>query len=99
VARLAAACDTTDTVETPTQEPGVRHYERIDRATNSFSATWYDRFPGGCLTSRLHSTHDAEGSFAVELPTLLGFTSRDGLRQALTQRSDGRLRLDPANAP
>jgi hypothetical protein len=95
VARLTAVCDTAGTVETPSQEPGVRRYERVDRATDAFGATWYDRFPGGCVTYRLHSTSDPEGRFAVELPSLLGFTSRDGLRQALRQRSDGRLQLDP----
>ena len=98
VVRLAGACDTTGTVETPTQAPGVRHYERVERLAGAFSARWYDRFPGGCLAYRLHSTSDAEGRFAVELPSLLGFTSRDALRQALTQRSDARLRLDPGEA-
>jgi tRNA A-37 threonylcarbamoyl transferase component Bud32 len=99
VARLAATCDTAGTVETPSPAPGVRRYERPDRTTGGFAVTWYDRFPGGCLTYRLHSTSDLEGSFAVEVPTLLGFTGRDALRRALTQRSHGRLRLDPGQAP
>jgi tRNA A-37 threonylcarbamoyl transferase component Bud32/membrane-associated phospholipid phosphatase len=98
VVRLAGGCDTTGTVETPAQAPGVHHYERVERLAGAFSARWYDRFPGGCLTYQLHSTSDPEGRFAVELPTLLGYTSRDGLRQALIQRSDERLRLDPGEA-
>ncbi len=98
VLRLAAACDTAGAIETPSPASGVRRYQRIDQATDAFGATWYDRFPGGCLTSRLHSTSDVEGSFAAELPVLLGFTSRDGLRQALSQRSGGRLQLDPNQA-
>src|SRR6266540_1629738 len=75
--------------------PLVQRYQRIDLATDAFGATWYDRFPGGCVTYRLHSTSDVEGSFAIELPGLLGFATRDGLREALRQRSDGRLHLDP----
>jgi tRNA A-37 threonylcarbamoyl transferase component Bud32 len=98
VVRLAAVCDTVGTVETPSPTPGVRRYQRVDRATSVFGATWYDRFPGGCVSYRLHSTSDVEGSFAIELPGLLGFTSRDGLRQALSQRSGGRLELDPKQA-
>ena len=98
VVRLTGGCDTTGTVETPAQAPGVHHYERVERLAGAFSARWYDRFPGGCLTYQLHSTSDPEGRFAVELPTLLGYTSRDGLRQALIQRSDERLRLDPGEA-
>jgi tRNA A-37 threonylcarbamoyl transferase component Bud32 len=95
VVRLAAGCDTAGTIETPSPTPLVQRYQRIDRDTDAFGATWYDRFPGGCLTYRLHSTSDVEGSFAIELPGLLGFATRDGLREALRQRSDGRLRLDP----
>jgi tRNA A-37 threonylcarbamoyl transferase component Bud32/membrane-associated phospholipid phosphatase len=98
VVRLTARCDTADTVESPSPAPGVQRYQRIDPATSVFSASWYDRFPGGCVTYRLHSTRDVEGSFAIELPGLLGFTSRDTLRQTLDQRSNGRLQLDPDHA-
>jgi hypothetical protein len=98
VVRLAAVCDTTGTFEMPSPAPGVRRYERVDQSTSAFGATWYHRFPGGCVTYRLHSTSDAEGSFAIELPGLLGFVTRDTLREALTQRSDGRLQLDPKRA-
>jgi hypothetical protein len=76
----------------------VQRYQRIDRATDAFGATWYDRFPGGCVTYRVHSTSDVEGSFAIELPGLLGFTSRATLRQALIERSGGRLQLDSKQA-
>src|SRR6266487_4389262 len=98
VVRLAAGCDTAGTIETPSPTPLVQRYQRIDLATDAFGATWYDRFPGGCVTYRLHSTSDVEGSFAIELPGLLRFATRDGLREALRQRSDGRLRLDPGEA-
>src|SRR6266498_3979166 len=98
VVRLAAGCDTTGTFEMPSPAPEVRRYQRVDQSTSAFGATWYHRFPGGCVTYRLHSTRDLEGSFAIELPGLLGFVTRDALREALRQRSDGRLRLDPAEA-
>jgi len=98
VLRLTAGCDTAGTVETPSPTPGGRRYQRVDRAAGEFGATWYDRFPGGCLTYRLRSTSDVEGWFAVELPTLLRFVTRDDLRQALSQRSNGRLQLDPKQA-
>jgi hypothetical protein len=56
VARLTAACDITGTVQTPSPVPGVRHAERVERLAGGFSASWYDRFPGGCLSYRLRST-------------------------------------------
>ncbi|HEX8859883.1 MAG TPA: hypothetical protein VGC06_12490, partial [Actinomycetes bacterium] len=95
VVRLAADCDTTGAVQTPSPQPGVTRYQRFDQSTSAFGATWYDRFAGGCVTYRLHSTSDVEGSFAIELPGMLRFTTRDTLRQALSERSGGRLQLDP----
>jgi hypothetical protein len=95
VLRLTAACDPAGAVQAPAPAPGVRRYQRAGSHTGEFRVTWYDLFPGGCLTYQLHSTSDVEGSFAAELPALLGFATRDALRQALRQRSDGRLRLDP----
>jgi hypothetical protein len=99
VIRLTAACDPAGAVQAPSPAPGVRRYLRAEGSPAAFSATWYDRFQGGCVTYRLRSTSDVEGSFAAELPALLGFATRDWLRQALSERSDGRLRLDPEEAP
>jgi hypothetical protein len=98
VLRLTAACDPAGAVLTSSPAPGVRRYQRAGPRTGEFSATWYDQFQGGCVTYQLRSTSDVEGSFTAGLPTLLGFATRDALRQALHRRSDGRLRLDPVGA-
>jgi tRNA A-37 threonylcarbamoyl transferase component Bud32 len=95
VMRMAAACDPSGAAKTPAPEPGVRRFARVEHLAGAFSATWYDRFPGGCVTYRLHSTTDPKGQFANEAPQVLGFTTREQLRQALAQRSGGRLQLDP----
>ena len=65
-----------------------------EHLAGAFSATWYDQFPGGCVIYRLHSATDPKGQFAKEAPQVLGFTTREQLRQALSQRSHGRLQLD-----
>jgi tRNA A-37 threonylcarbamoyl transferase component Bud32/membrane-associated phospholipid phosphatase len=96
VVRLTPACDPAGATELPSQRPGVQHYEQTERRADRFSATWYDRFPGGCVTSRLDSTSDIDGTFATEAPHVLGFVTRQALQQTLAQRSNGRLRLDPA---
>ena len=93
--RLAATCDPSGAVERPSPTEDVRHYQRNESSSGEFMATWYDRFPGGCVTSRLRSTTDPTGRFANEAPQVLGFTAREQLRQALSQRSGGRLQLDP----
>jgi hypothetical protein len=95
VVRLTPACNPVAATEMPSQRPGVRHYEQTERRTDRFIATWYDQFPGGCVTSRLNSTSDVDGTFAGEAPLVLGFTTRQGLQQALDERSNGRLHLDP----
>jgi tRNA A-37 threonylcarbamoyl transferase component Bud32 len=96
VVRLTAACDPAGAVQGPSPTEGVRHWQRTESSTGGqFSATWYDQFPGGCVTTRLHLTSDPNGEFAAQAPQVLGFTTRASLRQALSERSDGRLRLDP----
>ena len=99
VARLTASCDPGAAVEGPSPTAGMRHYQRTESRTGAFTVTWYDQFPGGCVTSRLHLTTDPNGEFAAQAPQVLGFTTRAALREALSQRSDGRLQLDPGEAP
>jgi hypothetical protein len=99
VVRLTAVCAPAGAVEVPPPAAGVRRYQRVERlGGGEFQATWWDRFPGGCVTYRLRSTNDPGGGFASEAPLLLGLVAREGLRQALDQRSDGRLGLDPGPA-
>jgi hypothetical protein len=63
-----------------------------------FAASWFDRFPGGCLTYRLRSGSDPTGLFTTEARLLLGYASRQELARRLEQRSGGRLHLDPGAA-
>jgi membrane-associated phospholipid phosphatase/tRNA A-37 threonylcarbamoyl transferase component Bud32 len=95
VVRLTPACDPAGATQMPSQRPGVRHYEQTERTADGFAATWYDQFPGGGVTYRLRSTTDIDGTFATQAPLVLGFTTRQALQQALEERSNGRLHLDP----
>jgi tRNA A-37 threonylcarbamoyl transferase component Bud32 len=99
VVRLTAACAPSGAVEGPSPTSGVRHLQRTESRTGGeFAATWYDLFPGGCVTSRLRLTTDPNGEFAAQAPQVFGFTTRQALQQALDQRSHGRLQLDPGEA-
>jgi serine/threonine-protein kinase RIO1 len=98
VLRLTAACDTAAAVETPSPIDGVRRYHVPDQIGGGYEATVYDRFPGGCVTYRLHSASDLTGQFATEAEVMLGFTSRQEVARTLEQRSTGRLHLDPGTA-
>jgi tRNA A-37 threonylcarbamoyl transferase component Bud32/membrane-associated phospholipid phosphatase len=98
VARLTATCDPSPATEVPSHQSGLRRYEQTQRSSGKFTATWYDRFPGGCVTYRLESTTDTAGDFAAEAALVHRFVSRQVLQQALTERSNGRLSFDPPRA-
>jgi hypothetical protein len=94
-ARLTAGCEVGGVAEAPSVQPGVRRYELDTRQGPLLTTVRFDVFPGGCLITRITApeTHRAEvidGSTGI-----IGFVSRDMLRQALADRSDGRLHLDP----
>jgi hypothetical protein len=92
---LTATCDTRGATEVSSDQPRVRRYQRIDRQTPRFEATRFDRFQGGCVTARSAVPAANQAEVNSQLATILHYTSRQALQQALDQRSGGRLRLDP----
>jgi tRNA A-37 threonylcarbamoyl transferase component Bud32/membrane-associated phospholipid phosphatase len=98
VVRLTAGCDPGGAVERPSPTAGVQRYQQTESRADAFTATSYDQFPGGCVTSRLRVTGDPNGEFAAQAPEVVGFTTRSTLQEALSQRSGGRLQLDPGEA-
>jgi tRNA A-37 threonylcarbamoyl transferase component Bud32 len=95
VVRLSATCDTTGAIQRPHDQPGAQRYERTDQGRSGRTATWYTVFPGGCVTAQLQWTSAADAGFATEARSIIDFTTRQALQQALEQRSGGRLHLDP----
>jgi hypothetical protein len=53
-------------------------------------------FPGGCVTAQLRAGSNTDPSVIDEAAAAVGFTTRPALQQALEQRSNGRLHLDPS---
>jgi tRNA A-37 threonylcarbamoyl transferase component Bud32 len=94
VVRLSATCDTTGASQRPSDQPGAQRYERTDQGASG-RATWYTVFQGGCVTAQLDWTSAADAGFATEARSIIAFTTRQALQQALEQRSGGRLHLDP----
>jgi tRNA A-37 threonylcarbamoyl transferase component Bud32 len=99
VVRLTAACDLTGATEVPSDQPGARRHQRIEQLAPRFTATRFDTFPGGCVTTRLTSPAKWRAELTSQAPLLLGFTTRAQLRRALEERSGGRLHLDPHGGP
>jgi hypothetical protein len=98
VARLRARCDVGGAVQVPAADPRVARFQQQPGGTAA-DATWYEVFPGGCVTVRLDSDTDDPAivrDVATQARTLLNFATRQALQEALEKRSDGRLSLDPA---
>jgi hypothetical protein len=95
VVRLTAACDLTGATEVTSEQQGARRYLRVDRTSTEFSATRAYTFPGGCVTQRFRAAGPSAFRLSDTASTEFGFLTRQQLGQALSQRSHGRLELDP----
>jgi membrane-associated phospholipid phosphatase/tRNA A-37 threonylcarbamoyl transferase component Bud32 len=95
VVRLSASCDLAGATEVTSEQPGARRYLRVDPNSTEFSATRAYTFPGGCVTHRYRAAGPSALRLSDTASTEFGFITREELRQALSQRSDGRLELDP----
>jgi hypothetical protein len=95
VVTLTSACDLTGATEVTSEQPGARRYVHTDRNAPVLSATRVYAFPGGCVTQRFGAAAPGELRRIDTASSELGFMSREQLRQALRQRSGGRLQLDP----
>jgi hypothetical protein len=98
VVRLSASCDLAGATEVTSEQPGARRYLRIDRNVSGFSATRFYVFDGGCITARISAPAASGQQLTTETSSAIGFTTREQLRRALSQRSGGRLQLDPGEA-
>jgi tRNA A-37 threonylcarbamoyl transferase component Bud32/membrane-associated phospholipid phosphatase len=95
---LAKRCDTRGTTELAADVDGARRFERPDGTGGTLDRIWYEVFPGGCTTTRLHSrTSRPEVNAEVTRAgsTIVGYVTRGTLARALDTRSHGRLHLDP----
>jgi hypothetical protein len=86
---LTASCDLAGATEVTSEQPGAPRHFRIDSATHAYP------FPGGCVTQRFRGAEPSALRLTETASAeLVGFITREQLRQALARRSDGRLRLD-----
>jgi tRNA A-37 threonylcarbamoyl transferase component Bud32/membrane-associated phospholipid phosphatase len=90
VVRLtAAACDLAGARKVTSEQPGASRWYRARDATRFYV------FPGGCVTQRFRAAAPSAPRMSDTASSEVGFITREGLRQALSQRSHGRLQLDP----
>ena len=87
VVRLTATCDTTGAIQRPSDQPGARRYERTDQAPPAGQHLVH-RLPGRLRHRPVPLASAADAGLATEARSILGFTTRQALQQALEQRSE-----------
>jgi hypothetical protein len=90
-----SACDLAGAEKVTSEQRGAQRYWRVDSNVPVFAATRFYVFSGGCVSARLTAPAGSRQQLITETSSAFGFTTRQELRRALSQRSDGRLQLDP----
>jgi hypothetical protein len=93
--RLTESCGTAGTTEVPTDRPGLRRLERVDRMSPSYAGARYYLFEGGCLTIAFSLDGGSAGEALAVASQIVGVVPRDDLAAQVEQQSGGRLTLDP----
>ena len=92
VVRLTAACDLAGAKKVTSEQRGATRWYRARDNTRIYD------FSGGCVTQRFSAAAPSAARMSDTAATEVGFITREQLRQALSQRSHGRLHLDPREA-
>ena len=95
--RPAGACPVEGAVEVPTDEVGMRRFERAERLPPRLRLVRTYQLAGGCVTYRFELDGAVSGSATVALDAALSFQPRSELVRRV--RSDAGLTLCGAGAP
>jgi tRNA A-37 threonylcarbamoyl transferase component Bud32/membrane-associated phospholipid phosphatase len=76
---LAAACDTAGAREIPSDQPGMRRFERPISLEPQFSDLRYYTFPGGCVTYQFRFPSGVSPVLAGAADTAVSFVPRSSL--------------------
>jgi len=93
--RLAASCDVGGATEVPSVQTGMRQYELVSRLQPGYAGKRHYVYPGGCTTYEFDLQGESRAQPVASISQVLGFVSRDTVRQQVRDRTDGRLELDP----
>ena len=90
-------CRVTGASEVPSDEAGLRRYERIRQLPPNLRSTRYYLFPGGCVTYEFAFAGRTSASLIFDADSALAFEPRRRLVTAVDEQSG--LRLCGAGAP
>ena len=76
---LTATCNTTGAQQIPSDQPGMRRFERPLSLVPRYSGVRYYTFPGGCATYRFAFAPGASPALATTVDTAVAFMPRSAL--------------------
>ena len=85
---LTATCDTSGAQPIPSDQPGMRRFERPPSLVAAYSGVRYYTFPGGCATYRFVLAPGASPALATTVDTAVAFMPRSEL-VAYVRRTEG----------
>jgi hypothetical protein len=92
---LTRSCDTTGATEVPSDQPDSRRYERLDDVAEGYQGQRFYVYEGGCTTLEFRLPGENQAQQVGSASLAVDFLPRQELRDAVRERSDGRLELDP----
>jgi hypothetical protein len=76
---LTATCDTSGARQIPSDQPGMRRFERPLSLVPAYSGVRYYTFPGGCATYQFAFAPGASPALATAVDTVVAFIPRSAL--------------------
>jgi len=76
---LTATCDMAGAQQIPSDQPGMRRFERPPSLVPAYSGVRYDVFPGGCATYRFVLAPGASPALATTVGSAVAFVPRSEL--------------------
>jgi tRNA A-37 threonylcarbamoyl transferase component Bud32 len=84
-------CDVTGATRVPSDQVGMRRFERPDRLPPELQSRRYYLFDGGCVTYDFDFAPGTPASLTLAADTAIAFQSRESLAAAVEERSGQRL--------
>jgi hypothetical protein len=93
--RLEKSCDTAGATEIPSDQEGLRRFERVTLTTPRFEGKRYYTFDGGCINFTFRLDGESRGEALALATQSVDAISRADLDAQVHDASGGRLSLDP----
>jgi hypothetical protein len=92
---LTSSCDTVEATEIPSEREGMRRWERVTQVTPQYVGTRHYVFDGGCVNVHFRLSGENRSEPLGVATQGVGAVTREQVRAAVRDQTDGRLELDP----